>query len=111
MYLYNTTAGFEMGRVSKYGSVLSSISSRMSVVAFTRVTKMRTTWRKSGIIRRWKRSMLNAETRPAAKDKARMKGIAERRSIAMTRRVPREFLVKCIGLPSADHKRVLGGHF
>src|SRR6267143_1429252 len=52
---------------------------------------MSTTWRKSGIIRIWKRTLSNDVTRPAASDRARMNGMAERSTIAMTRRVPSRY--------------------
>src|SRR3989475_4551135 len=89
MYLYATKAGFEIGRVRRNGSVLSSISSRISAVAFTRVTKMRTTWRNSGIMRSWNRRMLNLSTRAAASETVKMIGTTARSAVAMTRRVPR----------------------
>src|SRR5439155_23396418 len=88
-YLYVTRAGFEIGRVSRKGRVLSSISSRISAVAFTRVTKMRTTWRNKGIMRIWKREMSKIATRAAAKESVRMRGTAARRAVAITRRVAR----------------------
>jgi hypothetical protein len=91
MYLYKATAGLEIGRVSKYGIVLSSISSRMRAVAFTRVTKIRTTEKKSGIMRTWKRMISNAATRATARESARMNGIDESSAMAMTRRVPSRY--------------------
>src|SRR2546428_442896 len=74
MYLYATSAGFEIGRVSRNGSVLSSISSRINAVAFTRVTKIRTTCRNNGIIRFWNRMVSNVTTRAAARESVRIRG-------------------------------------
>src|SRR2546422_1912855 len=91
MYLYATRAGFEIGRVRMTGSVLSSISSRISAVAFTKVTKIRTTWRYSGTMKRWNRMMSNDSMRAPARESVKMSGKAARRAVAMTRRVPRRY--------------------
>src|SRR5436190_1436241 len=64
----------------------------MREVAFTRVTKMRTTWRKSGTITAWKSCRTSKlATRAAASPTARMSGTAESRAIAMIRRVPNKY--------------------
>src|SRR5437867_6609169 len=88
-YLYVTRAGFEIGRVSRKGRVLSSISSRISAVAFTRVTKMRTTWRNKGIMRIWNKEMSKIATRAAANESVRMRGKAGRQAGGVTWRVAR----------------------
>src|SRR2546427_592730 len=80
-----------MGRVRRNGSVLSSISSRISAVAFTRVTKMRTIWRNTGIMTSWNRRMVNLSTRAAASETVKMIGTTARSAVAMTRRVPRRY--------------------
>src|SRR2546427_5747051 len=80
-----------MGRVRRNGSVLSSISSRISAVAFTKVTKIRTTWRYSGTMKRWNRMMSNDSMRAPARESVKMSGKAARRAVAMTRRVPRRY--------------------
>src|SRR3989441_9722674 len=91
MYLYATSAGFEIGRVSRNGSVLSSISSRINAVAFTRVTKIRTTCRNNGIIRFWNRMISNVTTRAAARESVRIRGTNARRPVAIARRVVRRY--------------------
>src|SRR3989449_264057 len=91
MYLYATSAGFEIGRVSRNGSVLSSISSRINAVAFTRVTKIRTTCRNNGIIRFWNRMVSNVTTRAAARESVRIRGTNARRPVAIARRVVRRY--------------------
>src|SRR5437867_4079803 len=64
----------------------------MREVAFTNVTKMRTTWRKSGTITAWKSCRTSKlATRAAASPTARMSGTAESRAIAMIRRVPNKY--------------------
>src|SRR2546425_11494428 len=97
MYLYATRAGFEIGRVSRNGSVLSSISSRINAVAFTSVTKIRTTCRNNGIIRFWNRMVSNASTRAAAKESVMITGTNARRPVAIARRVgSRERTVRAV---------------
>src|SRR3989475_6471240 len=91
MYLYATKAGFEIGRVRRNGSVLSSISSRISAVAFTRATKIRMIWRNTGIMTSWNRRMVNLSTRAAASETVKMIGTTARSAVAMTRRVPRRY--------------------
>src|SRR5207249_9773133 len=64
----------------------------MREVAFTKVTKMRTTWRKSGTITAWKSCRTSKlATRAAASPTARLSGTAESRAIAMIRRVPNKY--------------------
>jgi hypothetical protein len=70
---------------------LSSISSRTRVVAFTSVTKIRTTWRNRGTMSVWNRPRSYPWTLPAARDAARMNGTQARRIIGMRRRVPRRY--------------------
>src|SRR3989475_12531237 len=89
MYLYATRAGFEIGRVRRNGKVLSSISSRINAVAFTRVTKIRTTCRNNGIMSCWKSTMSNVTTRAAARESVRITGTNARRPVAIARRVVR----------------------
>src|SRR2546427_4754913 len=91
MYLYATRAGFEIGRVRRNGKVLSSISSRINAVAFTRVTKIRTTCRNNGIIRFWNRMVSNVTTRAAARESVRIRGTNARRPVAIARRVVRRY--------------------
>src|SRR5438094_1921457 len=91
MYLYATRAGFEIGRVSRNGSVLSSISSRINAVAFTRVTKIRTTCRNNGIMRFWNSRTSNPSTRPAAKESVRITGTNAKRPVAIARRVVKRY--------------------
>src|SRR5437867_3860689 len=64
----------------------------MREVAFTKVTKMRTTWRKSGTITAWKSCRTSKlATRAAASPTARISGTEESRAIAMIRRVPNKY--------------------
>src|SRR5437899_10608919 len=91
MYLYATRAGFEIGRVRRNGKVLSSISSRINAVAFTRVTKIRTTCRNNGIMSCWKSTMSNVTTRAAARESVRITGTNARRPVAIARRVVRRW--------------------
>src|SRR2546422_506605 len=91
MYLYPTRAGFEIGRVSRNGSVLSSISSRINAVAFTRVTKIRTTCRNNGIMSCWKSTTSNVTTWAPAKESVRITGTNARRPVAIARRVVKRY--------------------
>src|SRR5437764_13602039 len=87
----------------------------MREVAFTNVTKMRTTWRKSGTITAWKSCRTSKlATRAAASPTARMSGTAESRAIAMIRRVPNKYRkvrpVTTQTLRTASARRVRSPH-
>ncbi len=82
-------AGFEIGRVRRNGSVLSSISSRINAVAFTRVTKIRTNCRNSGIMMSWNSRTSKFATRAAARESVMMTGTNAKRTVAIARRVVR----------------------
>src|SRR2546428_566053 len=77
-----------MGRVRRYGRVLSSISSRIRVDALTKVTKIRTSWKNKGISRIWNNWMPKLPTRATASPTVKMSGTAARTAIAMPRLVP-----------------------
>src|SRR5437879_3175838 len=91
MYLYATRAGFEIGRVRRNGKVLSSISSRINAVAFTSVTKIRTTCRNNGIMSCWNSITSNVATRAAARESVRIRGTNAKRTVAIARRVVRRY--------------------